>query len=346
MHVGFTTEPGELTLGIVAMPLLGLSDRSIKGEFLAQDCSSFSVAERGERAAGLAISGDEALGLFHKSTVKHGGGALIDALVEKRAGRIQAQAQDAVAGEGVAALLPLDGHGSTLDGIGALAGCERDFDGAHDFGYVVGVNGCCRGLVEAGEDAVKIGGAAGGGDVAEAFSLAGLLGWGREEAVNEGSEVEAGASDDDGDVAAFGNAGKGFAGLAAIVACSAGLVGPCDVDHVMRHEGALFARRLGGANLHLAIDGDRVAAYDFTVELLSETESERGFAAGGRPDQNDERLVWGAHHRRHQPGWKRLWAPARKRLKRNTTSASRSRPRIWRRRSVWSGVAMVVSLFA
>ena len=115
-----------------------------------------------------------------------------------------------------------------------------------------------------------------------------MLRRGGEEAVDERAQVEAGAAGDDGQVAAFGDAGEGFAGQAAVVAGGAGLVGPGDVDQVVRDEGALFVRGLGGADLHLAIDGDGVAADDLAVELFGETQGERGLAAGGGADEHDE----------------------------------------------------------
>ena len=213
---------------------------------------------------------------------------------------IEAEAQDAVASERVAALLPLDRHGRAL--VLALDRCQGDLDGADDFGDVVGVDGGGGGFVEASEDAMEVGGAAGGGDVAEAFALTGLWRRGGKEAVDEGAEVEASASGDDGKVAAFGDTCEGFAGEAAVVPCGAGLVGPRDVDHVVRDEGALFVRGFGGADLHLAIDGDRVTADDLAVEVLSEMNGEGSFAAGGGPDEDDEWMFGRFYHRRHQPG--------------------------------------------
>ena len=61
-------------------------------------------------------------------------------------------------------------------------------------------------------------------------------------------------------------------------------------------ESTLFACGLGGADLHLAIDGYGVAADDLAVELLGEAKCQRGFAAGGRADEDDERFVWRRHH--------------------------------------------------
>ena len=289
VHVRFAAEPGELALGVVAVALLGLGDGLLAGEFVFEDGGGFGVAERGEGAAVFAVAGDEAFGLFDEAAVEHGGGALVDAFVETCAWRVEAEAQDAIAGEGVAALLPL---------LGERFFCgEGDFDGADYFGDVVDVDGCGCGWVEAGEEAMEVGGAAGLGEFAEAFALAGFLGRGGEEAVDERAQVEAGAAGDDGQVAPFGDASEGFAGLAAVVACGAGFVGPGDVDHVVLDEGALFARGLGGADLHLAVDGDGVAADDLAVELFGEAECERGFAAGGGADEDDERFgVQRGHH--------------------------------------------------
>ena len=71
--------------------------------------------------------------------------------VERGAGRVEAEAQDAVAGERVAAgCCHCCGDG--------LAGGEGDLDGADELGRVVGVDQGGGGGVEAGEDAVQMGG--------------------------------------------------------------------------------------------------------------------------------------------------------------------------------------------
>src|SRR5216683_304977 len=276
VHLGFAAEPGELALGVVAMALLGLGDGLLKGEFVAQDGGSFGGAEGGEGAAVRAVAGYESRGFFDEAAVEHGGGALVNALVEEGTGWVEAEAEDVVAGEFVASLLPLLGEG--------LFGGEGDLDGADDFGDVVEVDGCGGGGVEAGEDTVEVGWASVltqlGCSFAETIAEAGLLGRGGEEAVDQGAEVEAGASGDDGEVAALGDACEGFAGLAAVVAGGAGLVGPGDVDHVVLDEGALFVRGLGRTDLHLAVDGYGVAADDLAIELLGEADGEGGFSAG------------------------------------------------------------------
>ncbi len=118
-----------------------------------------------------------------------------------------------------------------------------------------------------------------------------MLRWCGKEAVDEGAKVEAGASGDDGKMTALRDAAQGFARLAAVVSRGARFIGPGDVDHVVLDEGALFVRGLGGADLHLAVDGYGVAADDLAVELLGEADGEGCFAAGGRAVEDDQRLV-------------------------------------------------------
>jgi hypothetical protein len=125
-------------------------------------------------------------------------------------------------------------------------------------------------MVEAGQEAMQIGRAAGCCEFSQAFALAGFLGRGGEEAIDEGAKIEAGSTGDDGQVSALGDAGEGFAGLAAVVAGGAGFVGSCDVDHVVLDEGALFVRGLRRADLHLTVDGYGVAADDLAAELFGE----------------------------------------------------------------------------
>ena len=109
VDAGFAAEPGELAFGVVAMALLGLGNGLFASDFISQDGGCFGVTERGEGPAVCAIAGDEAFGFFDEAAVEHGSGALVDAFVELGAGWIKAETQDAIAGESVAALLPLLG---------------------------------------------------------------------------------------------------------------------------------------------------------------------------------------------------------------------------------------------
>ena len=127
---------------------MGLGHRLFPGEFVLQDSNGFGIAERREWATASAVTGNEAFSLFNQAAVKHRCSALVDAFVETFAWRIEAETQDAIAGEGVAALLPLCGER-------AFCG-ERDFNGADYFGDIVDVNGCSRGWIETREDTMKV----------------------------------------------------------------------------------------------------------------------------------------------------------------------------------------------
>jgi len=114
-----------------------------------------------------------------------------------------------------------------------------------------------------------------------------------EEAFGKRSEVEAGSAGDDEEMVALGDFAEGGAGLAGVVAGGEGVVGGGDVDEVMGDEGALGERRLGGAEVHAAVDGYGVATDDFAVELLGEGEGKCGFAAaGGAEDEDGQRVLW------------------------------------------------------
>src|ERR1700722_17615798 len=161
VHARFATEPCELALGVVAMALLGLGNSLFAGKFVFEDGGGFGVSQRGEGPAVFAIAGDKAFGFFDEATVEHSDGALVDTLVEILAWWIETEAEDAVADQGVAALLPPDCHRSTAAGAKRFVRRERDFDGADDFGDVVDMDSGRGSRVEASEEPVQMCGAAG-----------------------------------------------------------------------------------------------------------------------------------------------------------------------------------------
>ena len=109
-------------------------------------------------------------------------------------------------------------------------------------------------------------------DFPEAFALTGPLGWGGEKSFDERAQIKASAASDDGQVASVRNSSEGLASLTAVVPCGAGFIGPDDVDHVVLDESAFFARGLGCAYFHLAINGYGVTADDLAIERFSEAE--------------------------------------------------------------------------
>ena len=116
--------------------------------------------------------------------------------------------------------------------------------------------------VEAREDAVQKSRAAKYSSLAELFAQK-LVAWRRrEESIEQCAKIEAGAASDDGEMVALTYAVDGLAREAAVVSGGAGSVWRKNVDEVMGDAGALGQRGLGGADLHAAIDGDRIATDD------------------------------------------------------------------------------------
>jgi hypothetical protein len=283
VDAGFTAKPGELALGVVAVALGGGGESFGLGHRAAEDGAGLAIAEGVEGAGGVAVTGKKTAGFVEEAAGEHLSGASVEAFVESGTGRIEADAEDAVAGEGIAAGLP---------GIGErLAGGEADFEGADELGLVVGVDARGGGGIEAAEESVQPGGAMAASACAEAVAEAfGALRTG-EEAVEEGAQIEAGAAGNDGEVAAGGDVGEGLAGEAAVVAGSAEMVRREDVEEVVGDLAPLLRRGFGGADLHIAIDGDGVAADNLSVEAAGEGEREGRFAAAGWAEQSDEKRL-------------------------------------------------------
>jgi len=257
MDIWLAAKPGELSLGEVAMALLGGGDGGLFGEgsFDYGDC--LAVAEGVKRLDG-SVSCEKAAGFFNESGGKHCFGTQIEALVKLRSRRVEADAQQTEAGEGIAChdLRKRPARGDT------------DLDGANELGRVVGVDSRGGCWVETGEEAMQ---------PCRAVMLATALqtrakvflsrGTGKE-AIREGAQIEAGSAGDDGKALARSYPLEGLTSKAAIFSGGERLVGIGDVDEVMRQACAVGGRGLGGADVHAAIDGDGVATDDFAVEAL------------------------------------------------------------------------------
>ncbi len=323
VDVGFAAEPGELAFGVVAMALLGGGDGFFAGEFGGENLAGLAVAKGVENGDGRAVAGDDGAGLLYEAVCEHGGGACVDTVVERGSRRVESDAQDAVAGEGIASCLPCGADG--------LAGGEADLDGADELGVIVGVDARGGYGVESVEDAMEPAGGLALGAASEAG--AGFCGAGRawEETVHECAEVEAGATGDDGEVMAGGDLGDGTAREAGVITGGADIGGGKYVDEVVGDLCALGGGGFGGADFAFAVDGDGVATDDFAVEAMGEGERERGFSAGGWTEEQNEQgigVCGGAGHpMRHHPGAKRACLSARRKAMRRMSRARRIRPR-------------------
>ena len=207
-------------------------------------------------------------------------------MIERGARRVEADAKQSKAGEGIAR------QGLRLEHLRhGLTGGETDFDRTNELGRVVGMNAL---RLTAGSRRARR-------RCSQALPRCCAL-WRKrstqvlvpdgacEEAFDQCAKIEAGSAGDDGEFGAGCNVAEDCAGLAAVLARGERLVGVGDIDEVMRELRALFGRGFGGSEIHAAIDGDGIATDDFAMEALGQRQGQRGFAAArGAEEQDDER---------------------------------------------------------
>jgi hypothetical protein len=115
------------------------------------------------------------------------------------------------------------------------------------------------------------------------------------EAFEQGAQVEAGASGENRKPAAAGYFRDGGTRQARVFAGGEELVRIQDIDQMMRNITALGEGQLGSADIEVAIDLQRVAIDDFSVELLGNEERQIALSGpGGTGDCNQGSLarVW------------------------------------------------------
>ena len=78
-HAGLTPEPGQLSLGVVAMALLRGLDGGLKGQGSGQNGGGLAVTERVKRLDGT-VAGEQGTGFFDETRGEHGHGAVVEAV--------------------------------------------------------------------------------------------------------------------------------------------------------------------------------------------------------------------------------------------------------------------------
>ena len=133
------------------------------------------------------------------------------------------------------------------------------------------------GGIESGKQAVERAGPAefpGGQPVAQALVARRAF----EEAVQKSAQVKAGASGNYGEAAACRNGGNGFARQAGIFTGGEEFVGIDDVDEVVGNAAALRQRQLGGSDIEVPVDLERVAVDHFAVESFRQGQRQAAFS--------------------------------------------------------------------
>ena len=99
-NIGFAAEPRQLSLGVVAVALLGRGGSFGKCHLAAQNGAGLLVSERVEGAGRVSIFRDEAAGFFQQAAVfrfqvKHRFRPGVDAGIQSLAVRVESDAQEA-----------------------------------------------------------------------------------------------------------------------------------------------------------------------------------------------------------------------------------------------------------
>ena len=100
----------------------------------------------------------------------------------------------------------------------------------------------------------------------------------REKALQQRTQVKAGSTDHDRQLAATGDPGNRCSRLPSVFARGEGFAGIGYVDQVMWNQFTFGAGRLCGANLKVAIDRNRIAANDLTLKPLRQGDCQRALS--------------------------------------------------------------------
>src|SRR5215469_11594625 len=271
VHLALATKPGKLPFGVIAMALLCLHDCLFACKFAAHNSRSLPVPKRAERTALVAVALDQAFRLLDQPSVEHRGSALVDALIKSRPWRVQPKPQDAIARQLVAAFLPLLRQW--------LIRSKRHLDCPNHLRNIVHVDRFRCGAIESSQHAVQISRSALRSDVMKPLATPFFLRRSREEAIDQRPQIQSRTACNDRQTPTFNNAAKRLACLPAVVSCCHWLVRPRNIDHVVGNKLTFLKRRLGRADLHLAIDRNRIAAHNLAVELFRQPQCKRSFAA-------------------------------------------------------------------
>ena len=142
--------------------------------------------------------------------------------------------------------------------------------------------------IESGKQAVKRAGAAafpGGEPVAQRLVARGAF----EQAVQEGAQVEAGASGHNGEAFTVRRCRPEPAGQAGIFAGGEKLVGIQDIQKMVGNPPTLGGRQLGGSDIEVAVDLQGIAIDDLAAESGGEGQGQIALAGTGRADHCNQR---------------------------------------------------------
>ena len=158
---------------------------------------------------------------------------------------------------------------------------RKTFESADDSFFVVGVDAGGGLGVGEGELAVEDGEALVACPGEESPAKVGVWGGGFKEAFGKGLDVEAGASDGEGDGVGLADGGDGGIGVLDVLGDGEFVPGLGDIDAPVGNLGADMGGRLGGSDIHAAVDFHGIDADDLAGEACGELAAQRALAACG-----------------------------------------------------------------
>lgn len=327
MHLRLAAKPGHLAFGVVAMALLRCGDGCRFGERAAQNCHCLPVSQSIQRPDGTEAI-DQRTGFSEQALGEHTRGSLVDASVKLWSRRVEADAQKPEAGERLAPLGEQLRHGATRG--------QRNLQGADELGSIVGMDAAGSRGVQACEQAMQPSGTAPRMAGTQALAQLRVALRAEKKALRERAQIQPGAARDEGNDSASGDGAHGGASLARVVAGAEIAVRIADVEQMMPHQRAFGCSGLGRADLHAAIDGDRVATDDLDGQVTGQSQGKSGFAACGRPQQEDGEWrgldfsldfgLAGIYQSRHHPAGNHQPRGTIASLQTRTASATSTRP--------------------
>ncbi len=211
---------------------------------------------------------------------EHRVSARVDARVERGARRQQADFDDFVALQRVAA--------AAMDFAHRFSGEQAQFDGADNFLHVGGGNARGRFRIETREHAMQMRGAVLFGPLPQARAnfLGALRGGG--EPFEERAQIQACACSEDRRNLARAQVVQSFQRAATEISRGENFVRFDDVHQVMRNALLLGRGNFRGADIEMAIYLGRVADQYFAAEFFGEMDAQRGLAGSGGAEDDDE----------------------------------------------------------
>ena len=288
-------KPGKLALGVTARRLLRRSNRCLESGLAGEVADDFGHADRFHgRQIGRQPEAQERRHLVEHATLDHRRETRVTAFVKRRARRHQHETHEP-AGEPAVAGLPALPFGERRAGrLDHLPGADQPMGVARR-------EPCRRFRVARGEAGVECGAAETGVQSARRGAHIGRDIGHRCESVGQGTQIEPGAADHDGQLAGIARGddlGQRHVAPARRRTCFGSRHHAVES---VRDDGGLVGPWTRGQDVQLAVELHAVGVDDDAAVRPRDVEGEARLAARGRPGEDDDAIAHGAPWRLAKP---------------------------------------------